>query len=112
MQEEKKRKSGPLAILKHLLSEALEHADECTDDEIDSIVAEIETKRRKYVRQDDYVNTDKAMKFLGVKSRGRFFSLMREHGIENRKMNNQPIGFRKEEIESLYMEIHGKEKFF
>lgn len=56
----------------------------------------------EWIRESDYINTDRAMKILGLgKNRSEFFRLMREYGIENKKVNNMHIGFSKRAIIDL-----------
>lgn len=111
MQREKER-TGFLKLVKDLLKQAMEDADQCSDEELSMVVGSLNCERHGFIRPSDYVNTDEAMKFLRIRSRNKFFETSRKLGIENKRINNQPIGFHKRDLERMYEEIHKKSKTF
>lgn len=111
MQREKER-TGFLKLVKDLLKQAMEDADQCSDEELYMVVGSLNCERHGFIRPSDYVNTDEAMKMLGLSSRNRFFETARKLGVESRRINNQPIGFHKRDLERMYEEIHKKSKTF
>lgn len=111
MQREKER-TGFLKLVKDLLKQAMEDADQCSDEELSMVVGSLNCERHGFIRPSDYVNTDEAMKFLRIRSRNKFFETSRKLGIENKRINNQPIGFSKRDVERMHVEIHGEHKDF
>lgn len=70
-----------------------------TDDEITSAVAMFNPHLFGYVKEDDFVNYDEAMKILHMgNNRVRLLELCKMYGIENVRFNNMPIGFPKRDI--------------
>lgn len=99
-------------MIRSLLEQAMSEADECTDEELSKVVGSLNCERHGFIRPADYVNTDEAMKMLGLSSRNKFFEIARGLGVESRRINNQPIGFHKKDLERMYEEIHKKSKTF
>lgn len=70
-----------------------------TDDEITSAVAKFNPNLFGYVKEDDFVNYDEALKILHMgNNRVRLTELCKIYGIENVRFNNMPIGFPKRDI--------------
>ena len=76
---------------------------DCSDEELQENMARMSIAANKdYIKKNDYVNADQAMKILGIGyNRKRFFELTKKYGIVNHTMNNQHIGFLRKEIEEL-----------
>jgi hypothetical protein len=75
---------------------------DCSEEELTNALAKFNPETKGYIKEEDYINADKAMKILGLGyNRNKFFALMKQHGIVNRKVNNMNIGFSKKEIEEL-----------
>lgn len=86
----------------------------CTDEQIDQLVATIDARQNGYINPEDYVSArqngyinpedyvsaDKAMTILGV-HRNQFFSLVKEHDIQCKKINGHSIGYYKGDINLL-----------
>lgn len=72
----------------------------CTDEQIDQLVATIDARQNGYINPEDYMSADKAMVMLGV-HRNQFFSLVKEHDIQCKKINGHPIGYYKGDINLL-----------
>lgn len=80
--------------------------DDCSEEDIASSVNSLEKVNSEYVRSDDYLNYDQAMKILGFSNnRNGFCVLMKKHGIVQRTFKNQKIGFKKSEIIALKAEL-------
>jgi hypothetical protein len=75
---------------------------ECTDEQIDDLIAKTEPRSRGYFREEDFVTADEAMKILHLgQNRNRFFDLIKVYKIESQTFNGVKIGYRKEEIYKL-----------
>ena len=75
---------------------------ECTDEQIDDLIAKTEPRTKGYFREEDFVTADGAMKILGFGSnRNRFFDLIKVYKIESQTFNGVKIGYRREEIHKL-----------
>lgn len=72
----------------------------CTDEEISRIVSNIDADKNGYIHPDDYLPSEKAMKELGV-HRNQFFTLIKEHNIQCKKINGHSIGYHKNDIQRL-----------
>lgn len=54
------------------------------------------------INKNDYINADKAMNILHLgKNRAKFFKLLKQNNIKTHKINNMPIGYKKNDIISL-----------
>lgn len=81
-------------------------SEDCSEEDISSAVNSLEKVNGEYVRPDDYLNYDGAMKILGFSNnRNGFCVLMKKHGIKQYTFKNQKIGFKKSEILSLKYEL-------
>ena len=75
---------------------------ECTDEQIDDLIARTEPRSRGYFREEDFVTADEAMKILSLgQNRNRFFDLIKVYKIESQTFNGVKIGYRREEIHKL-----------
>jgi hypothetical protein len=75
---------------------------ECTEEEIDDLIARTEPRSRGYFREEDFVTADEAMKILCLgQNRNRFFDLIKVYKIESQTFNGVKIGYRREEIHKL-----------
>lgn len=98
--------------VKEELLKIIEQIDKYSEEEFAYIIYNKYKTNDEYINKNDYANTDKCMKFLKIRSRGKFFQIIRENEIFNHKINNQHIGFYKGDIEDLYLKINGKNKKF
>ena len=72
---------------------------ECTEEEIDDLIAKTEPRSRGYFREEDFVTADEAMRILHLgQNRNRFFDLIKAYKIESQTFNGVKIGYRREEI--------------
>lgn len=79
---------------------------ECTDEQIDDLVARTEPRSRGYFREEDFVTAEGAMKILGLgQNRNRFFDLIKVYKIQSQTFNGVKIGYKKEEIYKLKEKI-------
>ena len=75
---------------------------ECTEEEIDDLIAKTEPRSRGYFREEDFVTADEAMKILHLgQNRNRFFDLIKVYKIESQTFNGVKIGYKREEIHKL-----------
>ena len=75
---------------------------ECTEEEIEDLIAKTEPRSRGYFREEDFVTADEAMKILRLgQNRNRFFDLIKAYKIESQTFNGVKIGYRREEIHKL-----------
>lgn len=75
---------------------------DCDEDEIASTMAKFNPQVNGYVKEDDFVNYDEALKILGLSNnRAKLNKLCKKYGIKNVKFNNMSIGFPRKEIERL-----------
>lgn len=75
---------------------------ECTEEEIDDLIARTEPRSRGYFREEDFVTADEAMKILHLgQNRNRFFDLIKVYKIESQTFNGVKIGYKREEIHKL-----------
>ena len=75
---------------------------ECTDEQIDDLIASTEPRSRGYFREEDFVNADEAMKILRLgNNRNRFFDLIKAYRIESKTFKGIKVGYRREEIHKL-----------
>lgn len=82
-------------------------AQDCSEEELmrnaDKIYKEYNPE---YINPKLYCNVDKALDILGLKgNRKKFFKLIKDYGIKTTKINNQPIGYKITEIETLKSHI-------
>lgn len=74
----------------------------CSEEEIDDIVAKTEPRSRGYFREEDFVTADEGMRILCLgQNRNRFFDLIKAYNIQAQTFNGVKIGYRKEEIHKL-----------
>lgn len=75
---------------------------ECSEDELVAALVKFNPETNGYIREDMFMNYDKAGKALGLGwNRNRLNELCKLHGVKNHKFNNAPIGFKAKEIERL-----------
>lgn len=73
-----------------------------TDYEAERLVAQMGKCMVLAVNEHDFVNYDKAMEILELKTnRQKLNELCKQHGIKNVRFNNAYIGFPRREVEAL-----------
>lgn len=103
---------GKLSGIKKFLFETLFSrlfdifTEDCSDNDLAQAINSIEKVNSEYVREDDFLNYDSAMRILHYSSNIVGFSnLMKKKGIKQHKFRNQKIGFKKSEILALEAEL-------
>lgn len=103
---------GKLSGIKKFLFETLFSrlfdifTEDCSDNDLAQAINSIEKVNSEYVREDDFLNYDSAMRILHYFSnRVGFSNLMKKKGIKQHKFRNQKIGFKKSEILALEAEL-------
>lgn len=75
---------------------------ECTEEEIEDLIAKTEPRGRGYFREEDFVTADEAMRILHLgQNRNKFFDLIKVYKIESQTFNGVKIGYKKDEIYAL-----------
>ena len=106
-----------LSMIKRIAIEFLESLkakiinNECSDEDITDAMTKFHPQSHGYVKEEDFVNYDKALKMLGLSNnRAKLNQLCKKYGIKNVKFNNASIGFPKKEIERLAEVLKDKQK--
>ena len=105
MGTENKGKEKP-AILKYLRSLLL-HAvemidnDQCSETDAMSMISRFNAESKGFYDKTSLLNYDEAMEMLGIRNRNKFKDICRLHCIEQVKLNNMSVGFKRTEIEDL-----------
>lgn len=97
-----------LSMIKRVILDLLDRVkekvvnDECSDEELTDALTKFHPQAHGYVKEDDFVNYDQALKILGLSNnRTKLNQLCKSYGIKNVKFNNASIGFPKKDIERL-----------
>lgn len=80
-------------------------SEDCSENDVAQAINSIEKVNSEYVREDDFLNYDGAMRLLGYSS-----NLMKKHGIKQQVFRNQKVGFKKSEILALKSELEAEQK--
>lgn len=106
-----------LSMIKRIAIDLLESIkskiinNECSDEDITDAMTKFHPESHGYVKEDDFVNYDKALKILGLSNnRAKLNQLCKKYGIKNVKFNNASIGFPKKDIERLAEVLKAKQK--
>lgn len=93
-------KKAALKVLDKLKEQVM---TDCDDEQISKTLSNCHPAiKDEYINPNDYCNADEAMDMLHLGyNRAKFFALTKKYGIKNHKVNNQPIGFLKKDIERL-----------
>lgn len=96
-----------LKELRHILADGIRRIDnnECSEEHARGMVRGYAAESMGYYSKDSVVNYDKAQKILGIKHRNKFKEICDRHHIEQKTINNQPVGFLKAEIEDLKVQL-------
>lgn len=106
--ETKSIKATILAIVDRLKEYV---SEDCDDEDIAFALEKFNPQRFGYVKEEDYVNYEKAMDILGLNNnRVKLNELCKKYKIKNRRFNNVPIGFKRDEIERLRVILLEKNK--
>ena len=74
----------------------------CSEEEINDLIANTEPRSRGYFREEDFVTADEAMKIRHLgKNRNKFFDMLKVYKIQSQTFNGVKIGYRREEIHKL-----------
>lgn len=80
---------------------------ECDESAVATTLTKLHPSSDKdYINPKDYCNADKAMDMLHLgHNRAKFFELLKKYKVKNRKVNNQPIGYKIKDIEYIKSQI-------
>ena len=103
METKREPKSPILKYLRSLFVHAIEMIDndECNGADALSMISRFNAESRGYYDKTSLLNYDEAMEMLGIRNRTKFKDLCRLHCIEQVKLNNMSVGFKRTEIEDL-----------
>jgi hypothetical protein len=74
----------------------------CSEEEIEDLIAKTEPRNRGYFREEDFVTADEALRILHLgQNRNKLFSLLKVYKIESQTFNGVKIGYKREEIHKL-----------
>lgn len=77
-------------------------SEDCSENDISQAINGIEKVNSGYVREEDYLTYDGAMRLLGYsRNRNGFSKLMKENNIKQHTFRNTKIGFSKADILAL-----------
>lgn len=110
--EASKPKSPIIQELIIILKDALHRAenDKCDEKDVIRMVAKFNAESKGFFDKKSFVNYDKAMRIVGIRQRTKFKEICNEHHIEMNYVNNQPVGFRRTEIEDLVIKLREENK--
>lgn len=98
-------KRAALSIVDKLKEQIL---NDCSDEEVADSLIKFNPETHGYVREDQFMTADEAMRTLKIKSRNKFFALTKLYGIKNNKISNQNVGFLVTDINKLHSKIRKK----
>lgn len=108
LKEEASKLNGIKKILFQILFDKIWSifSEDCSEEDISSAVTALEKVGTEYIRPQDYMNYDEAMKlFQFTNNRNGFNELMKKHGIKQHMFKNMKIGFKKSELLVLKYEL-------
>lgn len=86
-------------------------SEDCSKNDVAQAINGLEKVNSEYVREDDFLNYDGAMRLLNYSSnRVGFSNLMKKHNIKQQVFRNQKVGFKKSEILALKSELEAEQK--
>lgn len=110
--ESDKPKSPILQELKRIFTDGIKRIDnnECDESQVYGMMSRFNAESKGFFDKNSFVNYDKAMRITGIKSRNNFKSVCEANNIEQRKINNQKVGFLRTEIEDLARQLRNEQK--
>lgn len=98
-----KEKPAILKYLRSLLLHAVEMIDndQCSEADAMSMISRFNAESKGFYDKTSLLNYDEAMEMLGIRNRNKFKDICRLHCIEQVKLNNMSVGFKRTEIEDL-----------
>lgn len=78
----------------------------CSDEELETLLTHINPAGNGYVSQHDLLNVDECCRLLGLGyNRAKFYTYVRKYKLKEVVLNNQKVGYRRIDIESLARKI-------
>lgn len=106
---DRKTCSPIIAYAKRIVLEIYHDLDEgnCDEGEVAATLSKYHpASREEYINPKDYCSYDEAIEILGIGyNRNKLRALTAQHGIRNHCINNQHIGFKRQEIFELKAKI-------
>lgn len=75
--------------------------DDCTDEEVAYMINKTNAESKGYYTKDSFVNYDEAGRMLGIGNRTTLKATLDRHGVKMQRINNQRVGFLRNEVEAL-----------
>lgn len=96
-------------LCKRLIREA--RTGECGEEEISRVLATANPRIFGYVREEDFVSVDQALKILHLgKNRVKFFELIKDYGITVQTFKGVKVGYLLDEIMRLKYALDNAER--
>lgn len=95
-------------IVLQMLDNIKNVVNDCSDEELLLHTSKLNADALGYIKDDELLNYDQAMKMLGIANRNTFNNLCKIHKIPNVKIKNVHVGFKKKDIECLLLKIKTK----
>ena len=110
--EASKPKSPILQEIRRILADGIRRIDndECDEAKAYGMMARFNAESKGFFDKNSFVNYDKAMRMTGIRQRNKLKEICNEHNIEMNYVNNQPVGFRRTEIEDLVIKLRDENK--
>ena len=110
--ESPKPKSPILQEIRRILADGIKRIDndECNEDYAYGMMSRFNAESKGFYDKNSFVNYDKAMRMTGIRQRNNLKETCTEHHIEMNYVNNQPVGFRRTEIEDLVIKLRDENK--
>ena len=98
-----KEKPAILKYLRSLLLHAVEMIDndQCSEADAMAMIGRFNAESKGFYDKTSLLNYDEAMEMLGIRNRNKFKDICRINSIEQVKLNNMSVGFKRTEIEDL-----------
>ena len=111
MENQRTEKKPILKYIRSLLTHAVDMIDndECNEADAMSMLSRFNAESQGFYDKASLVNYDDAMRMLKIKNRNKFKDLCKINRIEQVKLNNMCVGFKRTEIEDLVYRLN-KEK--
>lgn len=96
-------KSPTLIQLRAILAHAIDKIDnnQCSEADAMAMLSRFNAESDGFYDKTSLVNYDEAMEIVGIRNRNRFKELCRINCIEQVRLNNMNVGFKRTEIEDL-----------
>ena len=75
---------------------------ECNEEDVSDLIASVEPQKHGFFREEDFLNSDQAMKILQLgQNRNLFFDLLKTYKVEAQTFKGVKIGYKRADIYAL-----------